>query len=80
VRISLATNEAATITPTNPHSPVSGPNLASSFHPIGSVWDEVYSQGAVQSRPHRNVQTTPVQPGSCTVATMHYPAPGPDPG
>jgi nitrite reductase (NO-forming) len=56
---------------------VGGPNLASSFHPIGSVWDEVYPQGTIQSDPHRNVQTTPVQPGSCTIGTMHYPVPGP---
>jgi nitrite reductase (NO-forming) len=56
---------------------VGGPNLTSSFHPIGSVWDEVYPQGAVESDPHRNVQTTPVMPGSCTVATMHFPVPGP---
>jgi len=56
---------------------VGGPNLTSSFHPIGSVWDEVYPQGAIQSDPHRNVQTTPVQPGSCTIATIHNSVPGP---
>lgn len=55
---------------------VGGPNLASSFHPIGSVWDEVYPQGGIGSEPHRNVQTTPVQPGSCTIGTMHSPVPG----
>ncbi len=54
-----------------------GPNLSSSFHPIGNVWDEVYPQGSLASDAHRNVQTTPVLPGSCVVATMHYPVPGP---
>jgi len=56
---------------------VGGPNLASSFHPIGSVWDEVYPQGGLGGRPQRNIQTTPVQPGSTAITTMHYPVPGP---
>ena len=56
---------------------VGGPNLFSSFHPIGSVWDEVYPQGAIASEPHRYVQTTPVLPGSTTIATLHAPVPGP---
>jgi len=56
---------------------VGGPNLASSFHPIGSVWDEVYPQGGLGGQPQRNIQTTPVQPGSCAITTMHYPVPGP---
>ena len=56
---------------------VGGPNLDSSFHPIGSVWDEVYPQGATQSDPHVNVQTTPVKPGSTVVATLHAEVPGP---
>jgi len=55
---------------------VGGPNYDSSFHPIGNVWDEVYPQGAIESDPHRNVQTTPVKPGSCVMATMHFPVPG----
>ncbi|MFQ3293813.1 MAG: nitrite reductase (NO-forming) [Halobacteriales archaeon] len=54
-----------------------GPNLTSSFHPIGCVWDEVYPQGGIGSEPHRNIQTTPVMPGSCTIATMHFEVPGP---
>jgi nitrite reductase (NO-forming) len=56
---------------------VGGPNYDSSFHPIGSVWDEVWPQGAVASDPHRYVQTTPVKPGSTTIATLHAPVPGP---
>ena len=55
---------------------VGGPNQTSSFHPIGSVWDEVWPQGSLASEPRRYVQTTPVAPGSCAVATMHSPVPG----
>jgi nitrite reductase (NO-forming) len=55
---------------------VGGPNKQSSFHPIGSVWDEVYEQGALASGPSRYVQTTPVPPGSSCVATMSFPVPG----
>ncbi|WP_255198391.1 copper-containing nitrite reductase [Halorarius litoreus] len=56
---------------------VGGPNLFSSFHPIGSVWDEVYPQGAIMSDPHRYVQTTPVLPGSAVIATLTSPVPLP---
>jgi nitrite reductase (NO-forming) len=56
---------------------VGGPNKFSSFHPIGCVWDEVYPQGGIGSDPHRNVQTTPVLPGSTVIATMHQTVPGP---
>lgn len=56
---------------------VGGPNVFSSFHPIGSVWDEVYPQGSLASEPHRYVQTTPVMPGSAVVATIQTPVPGP---
>ena len=55
---------------------VGGPNQFSSFHAIGSVWDEVYQQGALASEPQRFVQTTPVLPGSATVVTSHFPVPG----
>jgi nitrite reductase (NO-forming) len=55
---------------------VGGPNLFSSFHAIGSVWDEVWAQGALASEPGRFVQTTPVLPGSACVATMSFPVPG----
>jgi len=54
-----------------------GPNLQSNFHPIGSVWDEVWEQGALASDPDRYVQTTPVLPGSACVAHMSFPVPGP---
>jgi nitrite reductase (NO-forming) len=55
---------------------VGGPNKTSSFHPIGSVWDEVWEQGALASDPDQYVQTTPVLPGSSAVATMSFPVPG----
>lgn len=55
---------------------VGGPNLLSSFHAIGSVWDEVYAQGALASEPQRYVQTTPVLPGSTAVVTSTFPVPG----
>lgn len=54
-----------------------GPNQTASFHPIGSVWDEVWQQGAIASDPNRFVQTTPVQPGSCAIATLSAAVPGP---
>ena len=54
-----------------------GPNLTSSFHPIGCVWDEVWPQGGIGSDTHKNIQTTPVMPGSCTIATMSFDVPGP---
>jgi nitrite reductase (NO-forming) len=54
-----------------------GPNLTSSFHPIGNVWEELYPEGSLSTEPQTHVQTKPVAPGSCTVATMGFPVPGP---
>jgi nitrite reductase (NO-forming) len=54
-----------------------GPNLTSSFHPIGNVWSELYPQGSVGMDPETNIQTKPVPPGSTTVAHMDHPATGP---
>jgi nitrite reductase (NO-forming) len=53
-----------------------GPNLTSSFHPIGNVWEELWAEGALSSEPERHVQTKPVAPGSTTIATMGFPVPG----
>ncbi len=53
-----------------------GPNLTSSFHPIGNVWTRVWRDGALASSPERYVQTVSVPPGSCTVAEMEFPVPG----
>jgi nitrite reductase (NO-forming) len=52
-----------------------GPNLTSSFHPIGNVWTTLYPQGSFTSDPHKHIQTQPVSPGSCVVATMDTPVP-----
>ncbi|WP_152041973.1 copper-containing nitrite reductase [Salinigranum salinum] len=53
-----------------------GPNLTSSFHPIGNVWEELYPEGSLTTRPETHVQTKPVAPGSTTIATMSFPVPG----
>ena len=47
-----------------------GPNLTSSFHPIGNVWTRCWPQGALANAPRRFVQTEPVCPGSCFVGEM----------
>ncbi|MEA1931974.1 MAG: copper-containing nitrite reductase [Euryarchaeota archaeon] len=53
-----------------------GPNITSSFHPIGNVWKNMYPQGSLSTTPQTNIQTTPVPPGSTTIATMEFPVPG----
>ena len=54
-----------------------GPNLTSSFHPIGNVFTEAWREGALRSAAESNVQTLPVAPGSCGVFHMDFPVPGP---
>lgn len=54
-----------------------GPNLTSSFHPIGNVFTDAWREGAVKSAPEKYVQTMPVAPGSCGVFHMDLPVPGP---
>ncbi|WP_311173716.1 copper-containing nitrite reductase [Halobellus ordinarius] len=53
-----------------------GPNLASSFHPIGSVWEKLYPDGSLSTEPQTHIQTREVPPGSTTIATMNSPVPG----
>jgi len=53
-----------------------GPNLASSFHPIGSVWEKLYPGGSLSTDPQTHIQTRQVAPGSTTVATINSPVPG----
>jgi nitrite reductase (NO-forming) len=53
-----------------------GPNLTSSFHPIGNVWTRAWYAGALASDPQRYVQTMTVPPGSCGVFEMDFPVPG----
>ncbi len=51
-----------------------GPNLTSSFHPVGNVWKRCWPQGALANSPLGYVQTQPVAPGSCFVGDMELPA------
>ena len=55
---------------------VGGPNLTSSFHVIGEVFDRVYSQADLTSLPARNVQTTTVAPGGATMVEFKVEVPG----
>src|SRR5690606_33040709 len=46
---------------------VGGPNLTSSFHVIGEVFDRVYTHASLTSPPLTDVQTTSVPPGGATM-------------
>ncbi len=52
-----------------------GPNLTSSFHPIGNVWRRCWPQGALANPPLQYIQTQSVPPGSCFVGEMELPVP-----
>jgi nitrite reductase (NO-forming) len=54
-----------------------GPNLTSSWHGIGNVWETFYRDGDVVSDPDRYVETAPVVPGSVAIAEIDTPVPGP---
>ena len=53
---------------------VGGPNLTSSFHVIGEIFDAVYPEGA--SEPLHNVQTTLVPTGGATIVEFTVDVPG----
>ena len=53
-----------------------GPNLISSFHVIGEIFDRVYREGDLVSPPARSVQTTLVPPGGATVVQFGVEVPG----
>ncbi|MFN8381090.1 MAG: copper-containing nitrite reductase [Anaerolineales bacterium] len=55
---------------------VGGPNLTSSFHVIGEIFDKVYDQASLTSAPLTNVQTTLVPPGGATMVEFHLEVPG----
>ena len=55
---------------------VGGPNLASSFHIIGEVFDKVYDQASLTSPPLADVQTTLVPPGGATIVEFKVDYPG----
>ena len=55
---------------------VGGPNLVSSFHIIGEIFDRVYNQGDVLSPPLQSVQTTLVPPGGAIIVELYLDVPG----
>jgi nitrite reductase (NO-forming) len=55
---------------------VGGPNLTSSFHVIGAIFDRVYSEGSLTSPPATNVQTTHVSAGGATAVEFTARVPG----
>ncbi len=52
-----------------------GPNLVSSFHMIGEIFDRVYREGSLLD-PTKNVQTTLVPAGSASVVEFSLEVPG----
>ena len=55
---------------------VGGPNLTSSFHVIGEIFDRVYDQASLTSAPLTDVQTTLVPPGGATMVEFKLEVPG----
>jgi nitrite reductase (NO-forming) len=55
---------------------VGGPNLISSFHVIGEMFDRVYSLGDVLSPPMQMVQTILVPPGGASIVDFALEVPG----
>ncbi len=55
---------------------VGGPNLTSSLHMIGEIFDRVYNQASLTSPPLTNVQTTVVPPGGATIVEFKLEVPG----
>ncbi len=53
-----------------------GPNLTSSFHVIGSVFDKTYRDADLVSPPARCTQIANVTPGGATVVEMDMKVPG----
>ncbi len=54
-----------------------GPNLVSSFHVIGEIFDKVYTEGGIgQQPPAHNIQTTLVPAGGAAIVEMRLQVPG----
>eukprot|EP01034_Spumella_vulgaris_P028983 gene28983-35948_t len=53
-----------------------GPNLTSSFHVIGGMFENVFRDGDLISPPGRYIQTISVPPGGVSVVDMHMVVPG----
>ena len=52
-----------------------GPNLVSSFHVIGEIFDNVYTEGGTQANQH-NVQTTLIPAGGSAIVDFRMEVPG----
>ena len=55
---------------------VGGPNFISSFHIIGEIFDRVFDQASLTSKPLTDVQTTLVPPGGATMVELKLEVPG----
>jgi nitrite reductase (NO-forming) len=55
---------------------VGGPNLTSSFHVIGEIFDRVYAQASLTAAPLTDVQTTLVPAGGATMVEFDLEVPG----
>ncbi|MFA5943733.1 MAG: copper-containing nitrite reductase [Candidatus Thermoplasmatota archaeon] len=55
---------------------VGGPNLVSSFHVIGEIFDRAYQQGDVSTAPAEALQTTLVPAGGATIVDFRLEVPG----
>lgn len=53
-----------------------GPNLVSSFHVIGEVFDRVYPEAAIGGEWRRNVQTTLIPAGGAAIVEFRVEVPG----
>jgi len=53
-----------------------GPNLVSSFHVIGAIFDEVYSEGSMSAPRGTNVQTTLIPAGGSSIVEWTARVPG----
>jgi nitrite reductase (NO-forming) len=53
-----------------------GPNLVSSFHIIGEIFDRVYPEAAMGGEVKRNVQTTLIPAGGAAIAEFKLDVPG----
>jgi len=53
-----------------------GPNLISSFHVIGEVFDRIWPEAAMGSEPKRNVQTTLIPAGGAAIVEFRVELPG----
>lgn len=53
-----------------------GPNLISSIHLIGEIFDSVYREGDLLSRPGRSIQSTLVPAGGAAVLDVELDVPG----